>query len=69
MEQKKRKHKSETYLCKRWRMLEFLISHNFQPIQTLVDPENPKYKVWRFKNTPEFEECVESYFEMLKGNQ
>ena len=69
MEQKERKHKSETYLCKRWRMLEFLISEGFQPIQTLVDPENPRYKVWRFQNSPEFEQSVERYFEMLKANK
>lgn len=56
------KHKNEYYTCKRSRMLSWLIKEGFEPYETLPDFTNPKFCVWRFKNTPELEEKVEEWF-------
>lgn len=56
------KHKNEFYTCKRLRMLEYLKSKGFIPCLTVPDVNNPKYNVWKFKNTPELEDTIEEYF-------
>lgn len=56
----------EFYLCKRLRLLEFLRSKGFIPEQTLPDCNNPKYLVWRFRNSVELEAAIDSYFEQIK---
>ena len=56
-----------TFLCKRWRMLDYLVGLGYQPIKTLPDCTNPRYNVWVFENTgPEFEQAVTEYFESTK---
>lgn len=59
----------EYYLCKRMRMLEYLRNKGFIPEATLPDMQNPKYYVWRFKNTPELEDAINEYFEILQTNK
>lgn len=54
------------YTCKRYRLLEYLLDRGFKPYATLPDPDNPRYKVWRFHNTPELREAVEAYFSAIK---
>lgn len=56
------KHKQEYYICKRLRLLEFLRKKGFVPFITLPDINNPKYNVWKFKNTPELEDAINEYF-------
>lgn len=56
------RHKNEYYYCKRLRMLEYLRGKGFLPIATLPDIHNPKYHIWKFKNTPELEDAIDAYF-------
>lgn len=60
--EKQCKHKSEFYTCKRMRLLEYLLNRGFTPELTLPDVNNPKYKIWKFRNTPELEEVLDEYF-------
>ena len=62
METRQCKHRAEFYTCKRLRMLEYLKKEGFVPFMTLPDVNNPRYNVWRFKNTPELEEAIDRYF-------
>lgn len=59
------KHNNEYYTCKRLRMLEYLRGKGFIPYMTLPDVNNPKYLVWRFKNTPQLETAIDEYFDGL----
>lgn len=59
------KHKKEYYTCKRMKLLIFLRNKGFIPEQTIPDLHNPKYLVWRFKNSPELEKAIEEYFSQL----
>lgn len=53
----------EWYTCKRLRMVEYLIGLGFMPDHDMLDPNNLKYKWWKFKNSPELEDAIEKYFE------
>lgn len=61
------KHKNEFYTCKRMRLLEFLLNEGFTPETTVPDVNNPKFKVWKFRNSVELEDAIERYFEQLKN--
>lgn len=60
------KHRQEYYTCKRLRLLEYLKSEGFIPYLTLPDVSNPRFNVWRFKNTPALEAAIDRYFKGLK---
>lgn len=62
------KHKNSLYTCKRMRLLQHLKENNFLPVMTVPDCNNPKYNVWKFENSPELEDCIESYFRNLNAN-
>ncbi|MBQ2408864.1 MAG: hypothetical protein II309_05465 [Bacilli bacterium] len=66
MKRKECNHKTGYYTCKRLRLLEYLRKEGFLPYMTLPDVDNPKYNVWRFKNTPELEEAIDKYFKEMK---
>lgn len=53
---------TDYYICKRLRLLDFLMKQGFEVIDTVPDVKNPKYKCWRFKRTPEILEAVEQYY-------
>lgn len=59
----------DIYTCKRLRMLEYLKKSGFSPYATIPDPTNDKYNWWLFENSPEFEQCVNAYFEQLKNRK
>ena len=61
-----RKH-GEEYVCKRWRMLTWLMEKGYKPIRTIPDVKRTDYFNWVFTNTPEFEQDVELYFAQLKA--
>jgi hypothetical protein len=63
------KHRAEFYTCKRIRLLQYLKERGFMPVLTLPDVSNPRYNIWKFKNTPELEEAVEAYFEAIKHRE
>lgn len=65
MEERQCKHQKEYYTCKRMKLLIFLRNKGFIPEQTIPDLYNPKYLVWRFKNTPELESAIEEYFSQV----
>ena len=52
----------EYFTCKRLRLLEYLKNEGFCPYLTLPDVSNPRYNVWRFKNSPELEKAIDRYF-------
>lgn len=56
------KHKNTYYTVKRMRLLEHLLGLGFEVEKTIPDPENPKYKWWLIKNTPELESAISNYF-------
>lgn len=56
------KHKQEFYTCRRLRLLEFLKNKGFVPEITVPDADNPRYNVWKFRNTPELEDAIDEYF-------
>lgn len=56
----------EEYVCKRWRMLTWLMQRGYKPIRTIPDVKRTDYFNWVFQNTPEFEQDVEIYFAELK---
>lgn len=60
--EKQTKHRAEYYTCKRLRLLQYLKEQGFMPVMTLPDVQNPKFNVWKFKNTPELEDAIERYF-------
>lgn len=61
MKERTLKH-GEYYTCKRLRMLQYLKEEGFLPYLTLPDSGNPRFNVWRFKNSPELEEVIDRYF-------
>lgn len=68
MENRQRKH-GEYYTVKRWRLLQYLMKLGFKPLETLPDPTNPHYCWWKFKNSAEFEDAIEAYFENMYANK
>lgn len=52
----------DTYTCKRLRMLTYLRNLGFIPYATVPDYMNPKFMVWKFKNTPELEQAIDDWF-------
>lgn len=60
------KHK-ETYICKRLRLLEYLIKKGFEVKATIPEPQNPKYCNWIFENSDELETALDEYFSKNRG--
>lgn len=60
------KHK-ETYICKRLRLLEYLIKRGFEVKATIPEPTNPKYCNWIFDNSDELEMALDEYFSENRG--
>lgn len=52
---------SDYYICKRLRLLDYLMEKGFKPKKTLPDARNPKYNVWIFDNSPELADSVEDF--------
>lgn len=50
------------YFCRRIRLCSYLLDRGFNFIKTEPDVNNPKYKIWLFKKTPELLEVVEEYY-------
>lgn len=56
-----------TYAVKRMRTLSWLCDQGFYPYATVPDRDNPKYKVWKYKNTPALENMINIYFNQLNN--
>lgn len=50
------------YYCKRLRMLEYLKKRGFLPATTIPDMNNPKYNIWLFEWTEDFDVVMKEYF-------
>jgi hypothetical protein len=55
------------YVCKRWRMLTWLMDKGYKPERTIPDCKRSDYVNWIFTNSPELEADIEMYFEELKS--
>lgn len=50
------------YTCKRLRLLNYLRSKGFKPVETIPDANNTNYNWWLFENSPELENAINNYF-------
>lgn len=50
------------YVCRRIRLLSYLLDRGFNFIETRQDRNNPKYKVWIFIDTPDLEKAIKDYY-------
>lgn len=50
------------YVCRRIRLLNWLMERGFVFIKTKKDKYNPKYNVWIFIETPELKAAVDEYY-------
>lgn len=57
------------YYCKRLRLLDYLITKGFRAVGVMPDFNNPRYKVWKFENSPELEKALAEYFAKRAGNE
>ena len=55
----------QIYTVKRMRMLDWLCNRGFYPEYSVRDKNNPRYNVWKYKNSPELEEAIDEYFTQL----
>lgn len=57
----------EYRVIKRIRLANYLSNHGIYFEYSRVDYNNPKYKVFVYKITPEFLQCVEEYYKELEA--
>lgn len=50
---------STVYNCKRLRICDHLIKRGFTPFEVVPDKRNPRFHVYRFRQTPELVAAVE----------
>ena len=50
------------YICRKMRLLDWLVKRGHQPLREQVDIKNPRMKVWVYESTPELLDCVEDYY-------
>ena len=62
---KKRFTFGEYYICKRLRLLEYLLDKGYEPIRSIPDPDNWKLKNWIFKNSEQLTNDINDYFNNL----
>lgn len=58
---------SAVYNCKRLRICDHLIKRGFTPFEVVPDKENPRFHVYRFRQTPELVAAVEEYRSMRRN--
>ena len=54
--------KTEYYICRRLKLLDYLQKSGFSVVDTIPDAQNPRYKCWRFVKTPELLAKVDEYY-------
>ena len=52
----------EFYTCKRLRLLNYLLQKGHEPVQTVPDATNWRYKNWLFKNNDQLDADLDAYF-------
>ena len=53
------------YVCKKMRLLTYLMSKGYMYIKIDKDKTNPNYSVWIFEDTPELRKEVSRYYENI----
>lgn len=66
MEMERKCKHGEYYTCKRLRLLQFLMERGFEPETSMPDPNNLKYKWFKFQNSPELEDTLDEWFSQYK---
>lgn len=59
---KNQTHKKDYYICKRLRLLNYLLENGFKPYAETPDPNNIKMRWWLFSNSPELDVALNKYF-------
>lgn len=57
------------YICKRYRMYDWLTKRGWKPTRTITDVHNSDYINWVYKTSEKFNSDVELYFEQLKSRE
>lgn len=66
MEKREMKH-GKVYVAKRLRLVEYLRDeHGFLPFAVVPDSSNPRYNVYLYNNSCEFEDAIDAYFEQYR---
>ena len=60
--------KTEYYICRRLKLLDYLQKHGFTVVDTIPDAKNPKYRCWRFVKTQELLNAVDEYYSLKPTN-
>lgn len=50
------------FCCRRLRLCSYLKERGFLPQSVHPDPDNPKYNLYYYRRTPEFEKALHKYF-------
>ena len=53
---------NKIFVCKRIRVLNYLINAGFEPYETIVDADNLNYKNWLFERTEALTKALDDYF-------
>ena len=59
----------EVYTVKRMRMMNWLCDRGYYPMYAVRDKDNPNYRVWKYKNSPELEAAIDEYFTWLQNRK
>lgn len=55
------------YICKRMRMMSYLVEKGFTYEATIPDMTNPKFSCWLFRSSPELQEAIDDYFAQIRA--
>lgn len=66
METKRECKHGEYFCCTRLRMLDYLTERGHLYERVTTDKQNPLYKNWIFRNSPELEDDITAYFKMQR---
>lgn len=57
--------RAKHYVCRRYRLYNFLSDKGFSPESVRTDIYNPKYKVWIYIETVKLRETIEEYYSKI----
>ena len=57
---------NQYYICKRMRMMSYLVEKGFVYEKTIPDMTNPKFKCWLFRSSTELQKAIDDYFAQIR---